>query len=108
MWDIGFMTHNSGICSKCKITIPGNYKIEVSLILDKASASVLAFLVLREAKWPLWWAQCNVRELIFGISAGRCIPPVDLPVDVNGNFRFLLLELILADEVTDLPPSTSI
>ena len=24
-------------------------------------------------------------------------PPIDLPVDLNGNFRFLLLELVLAD-----------
>ena len=31
-------------------------------------------------------------------------PPVDLPVDRNGNFRFLLSELILADQLADLPP----
>ena len=32
------------------------------------------------------------------------LPPVDLPVDLNGNFRFLLFELILLDQVADLPP----
>ena len=35
-------------------------------------------------------------------------PPVDLPVDLNGDFRFLLLEPILADQLADLPPSSSI
>ena len=34
-------------------------------------------------------------------------PPVDLPVDLNGNFRFLLLELIWADQLADLPPHRS-
>ena len=33
--------------------------------------------------------------------------PIDLPVDLNGNFRLLLLELILGDEVADLPPPPS-
>ena len=36
------------------------------------------------------------------------LPPVDLPVDLNGNLRFLLLELILADQLADLPPKTGI
>ena len=49
----------------------------------------------------------NVRELISGRSTGRSTPPVDLPVDLNGNFRFLLLELILTDQLADLPPSRS-
>ena len=31
-------------------------------------------------------------------------PQVDLPVDMNGNFRFLLLELKWADQLADLPP----
>ena len=30
-------------------------------------------------------------------------PRVDLPVDLNGNKRFLLFELILADKLIDLP-----
>ena len=30
------------------------------------------------------------------------LPPIDLPV--NGNFRFLLYEPFLADQVADLPP----
>ena len=34
-------------------------------------------------------------------------PPVDLPVDLNGNFRFLLFKLILADQLADLPPGRS-
>ena len=28
-------------------------------------------------------------------------PRVDLPVDLNGNLRFLLLELILVDQLAD-------
>ena len=32
------------------------------------------------------------------------VPPIDLPVDQNGNFRLLLFELILADQLADLPP----
>ena len=31
-------------------------------------------------------------------------PRVDLTLDLNGNFRFLLFELILADQLADLPP----
>ena len=35
-------------------------------------------------------------------------PQVDLPVHLNGNFRFLLLELIWADQLADLlPPGRS-
>ena len=34
-------------------------------------------------------------------STGRSTWGVDLPVDLNGNFRFLLLELILADQLAD-------
>ena len=30
------------------------------------------------------------------------LPPIDMPV--NGNFRFLLYKLFLADQVADLPP----
>ena len=33
---------------------------------------------------------------------------VDLPVDLNDNFGFLLLELIQADHLADLPPSRGI
>ena len=33
--------------------------------------------------------------------------PVDLPVDLNGNFRFLLFKLILADQLADLPRGRS-
>ena len=32
-------------------------------------------------------------------------PPVDLPVDLNGNLRFLLLEFIWADQLADIPSS---
>ena len=31
------------------------------------------------------------------------LPPIDLPV--TGNFRFLLLKLIVTDKLADLPPS---
>ena len=38
----------------------------------------------------------------------RSTPPqVDLPVDLNGNFRFLLFKLIWADQLADLPPCRS-
>ena len=36
---------------------------------------------------------------------GRSTPTIDLPV--NGNFRFLLYKLFLADQVADLPPFQS-
>ena len=32
-----------------------------------------------------------------------CTPSVDLPVDLIGNFRILMLKLIWADELADLP-----
>ena len=32
------------------------------------------------------------------------LPPVILPVDLNDDYRLLLLELILADQLADLPP----
>ena len=35
------------------------------------------------------------------------LPPLDLPVDLNGSFRFLLLELIWTDQLPDLSPSRS-
>ena len=35
------------------------------------------------------------------------LPPKDLPVNLNGNFSFLLLELIWTDQLADLPPSRS-
>ena len=54
---------------------------------------------------------CNSKQLQFHISTVKgsywqmkwhIYPPIDLPVDLNGNFRFLLLELILADQ----PPNS--
>ena len=44
-------------------------------------------------------------ELILADQLADLPPPVMVK---NGNFTFLLLELILADEVVDLPPITSI
>ena len=35
------------------------------------------------------------------------LPRADLPVDMNGNFRFLLLELIWVDQLADLIPGRS-
>ena len=46
-----------------------------------------------------------VRDHI-GISTSRSTPLVDLPVDLKGNFRFLLLKIILADQLAHIPPST--
>ena len=43
-------------------------------------------------------------ELILADQLADLPPKVDLPVDLNGNFRFLLLELIWADQLADLPP----
>ena len=40
-----------------------------------------------------------------GRSSGISNPPIDLPV--NGNFRFLLYEIFLADQVAYLPPLQS-
>ena len=37
-----------------------------------------------------------------GRSSGRSAP-LDLSVDLNGNFRLLLLELIWADQLADVP-----
>ena len=31
---------------------------------------------------------------------------VDLPLDLNGNFRFEIFKLILADQLADLPPAS--
>ena len=49
---------------------------------------------------------CNiVVKADLGRTPGRFNPPpVDLPVDLNGNFRCLPLELILADHLADLTP----
>ena len=44
----------------------------------------------------------NMKHSVFKI--GRSTPWVDLPVDLNGNFRFLLFKLILEDQLADLPP----
>ena len=41
-----------------------------------------------------------------GRSTGRSTPWVDLPVDLNGNFKFLLFKLIMADQLADLTPGT--
>ena len=43
-------------------------------------------MVLCKVKGPLWWVQQNVQELIFGRSTQQIYPPVDLPMDLNGNF----------------------
>ena len=41
-----------------------------------------------------------------GRSSGRSTPPpIDLPVDLNGNLGFFMLELIWADQMADLPPN---
>ena len=41
-------------------------------------------------------------ELILADQLTDLPPQVDLPLDLNGNFRFLLLELIWADQLADL------
>ena len=48
-----------------------------------------------------WQFQIFIVRALLGRST-----PLDLPV--NGNFRFLLYKLFLADQVADLPPGTDI
>ena len=43
-------------------------------------------------------------EFILADEVTDLPPSIDLPVDLNADFRFLLLELILADQLADLPP----
>ena len=47
-------------------------------------------------------------ELILADQLEDLPPSIDLPVDLNEDFRFLLLELILADQLADLSPPTGI
>ena len=61
----------------------------------------------RSASGSEWQFQIFTVRAHMGRSTGRSIPPVDLPVDLNGNFRFLLLELTWADQLADLPPGRS-
>ena len=42
-------------------------------------------------------------EIILAYQLADLLPLVDLPVDLKGNFRFLLLEIILADQLVGLP-----
>ena len=65
--------------------------------------NLLWSLVLCKGKRPLWWARWNIWELIFGRSTGRSTPSYWHLVVKNGNLTFLLVELILADQVADLP-----
>ena len=62
----------------------------------------------RSASGSEWQFQILTVWAHIGRSTGRSTPPVNLPVDLNGNFRFLLFELILADQLADLPPPCSV
>ena len=61
--------------------------------------------------WHVVVKNGNFRFLLLGIILAyqlADLPPlVDLPVDLKGNFRFLLLELILADQLAVLPLTRS-
>ena len=81
----------------------GNIKF---LLLELILADKLADLphpLVEASSGQEWQFQISTIRAHFGSSTGRCTPHRGTK---NGNLRFLLLELILADQVApaDLPP----
>ena len=60
----------------------------------------------RSATRSEWQFEIFCVKAHMGRSTGRSTP-IDLPLDLNGNLRFFMLELIWADQLADLPPSFS-
>ena len=61
----------------------------------------------RSASGSEWQFKIFTVRAHIGRSTGRYAPQVDLPVDVNDSYRFVLLKLIWADQLADLLPNNS-
>ena len=86
------------------VDLKGNFRF---LLLEIILADQLAGLTpSRSASGSEGQFQISTVRDHIGISTSRSTLPVDLPVDLKGNFRFLLLEIILADQLAHLTPST--
>ena len=77
----------------------------LELILADQLADVLPLVGSSGQEWQ--YDISTVRTHI-GRSSGRSTPQQWHLVVKNGNMTFLLLELILADQLADLPPSSDI
>ena len=58
--------------------------------------------------WQIYTPQSSIDALHTITPNLADLPPKDLPVHINGNFTFLVLQLIYADQLADLPPQLSI
>ena len=79
------------------------------LLLELMLADQVADLTPPEASsGQEWQFHISTVRAHIGRSTGRSSPPYRHLVVRNGNMRLLLLELILADQLAGLPPSTGI
>ena len=84
----------------------GNFRfLLLKFIQADQLADLLPFLQVSSVKEQQF--QISIVKVHIGRSAGRSNPPYRHLVSKNGIFRFLLLKLIQADHVADLPPSST-